>query len=115
MLTGHEADVLYLELADDVLELGKALPAHLGIVGRMRQVAGEDNEVWLFRQAVYGGNGFFQRSLRIGVRRTFEAPMRVRQLDEIEVIGCPSLGSGHCARGARSAQTRGEHHAAQPR
>ena len=113
MLTGHEADVLYLELADDLLELGKPLPAHFRVVGGMGQVAGEDDEVGLLGQAVDGSHGLFERPLGVGIGWALEAPMGVGQLDEVEVIVSSALGRGHGAGGARDAKAGGEHHAAQ--
>src|SRR6266446_3174193 len=92
VLARHEADVLYLELADDLLELGKALPAYFRVVGGMGQVAREYNKVGFLGQGVYGSNGLFQRSLGVGVGRAFEAPVRVRQLNEIEVVVSPTFG-----------------------
>ena len=93
VLARHEADVLYLEFADDILELGKALPAHLRVVGGMSQVAGEHDKVGLLGQAVYGSNGLLQRPLGVGVGRAFEAPVCIRQLNEIEVIVSRALAA----------------------
>ena len=75
VLARHEAHVLDLELADDLLELGKALAAQLRVVGGMRQVAGEHDEVRRLGQAVDGGDGFFQGAFGIGIGRALEAPV----------------------------------------
>ena len=105
VLAGHEAHVLHLEFADDVAEFRQALPALLGVVGGVREVAGEHDEVGLLLEAVDGGNGLFERPLGVGVGRSFEAPVRVGQLHEIEIVG-----------GLRAAreriQARGEYRAA---
>ena len=51
-----------------LLELGQTPPALLGIVGRMRQVAGEYDEIGLLRQRIDRGDGLGQAAL--GVRIT---------------------------------------------
>src|SRR2546426_9311442 len=75
VLSRHEADVLYLERADDLLEFGEALSPHLRVVGRMSQIAGEHDEVGLLGQAVDRCNCFFQRSLCVWIGWAFEPPM----------------------------------------
>ena len=51
VLAGHEADVFTLSADDDVLELGHPLAPHRRVVGRVREVAGEDDEVGLALRA----------------------------------------------------------------
>jgi hypothetical protein len=110
VLSRHEAHVLVPEAFDDVVELGQAPPSLFRIVGGVREVAGEDDEVRLKREAVHRCDRFLQRAARVRIHgRAVEAPVRVRQLDEVEVavrrvgeLGPPG-------------ETRGEYHAAQAR
>ena len=85
VLAGHEAHVLDLELADDGLELSQTPTPLDGVVGGVRQVAREDDEVGRFLQLVDRGDRLAQRDIGIGVGRTLETPMRVRELNEIEL------------------------------
>ncbi len=91
----HEADSLDVEAADDVAHLGHAAAALLGIVGRVRQVAGEDDEVGRRLKRVHCSHGFLQgiRGFGIGIARV--APMCIGELHEIEVlvsrVVCPGL------------------------
>ena len=100
MLSGHEANILDLELARDFAELRKALPPLLRIVGRVRKIAGKYDEIGLIGEAVYGGDRFFQRPFGIGIGRSLKSPVRIGELHKIEVIGCLSV----C--GVRNARTQ---------
>src|SRR5712691_11850936 len=75
VLSRHEANVLVPEALDDVAELGQAPPSLLRIVGGVREVAGEDDEVRLESEAVYRGDRLRQRAGRIRIDdRPVEAP-----------------------------------------
>ena len=94
VLSGHEANILDLELARDFAELRKALPPLLRIVGRVRKIAGKYDEIGLIGEAVYGGDRFFQRPFGIGIGRSLKSPVRIGELHKIEVIGCLSVFAG---------------------
>ena len=86
VLAGHEADLFRAQAGDQLLELREA-PAPLGtVVGGVREIAGEDDEVGLRIERVYRGDGFGQRARRVRVRRALEAPVRVRELHEEEFV-----------------------------
>ena len=100
VLAGQEAQVLDLKAARQTLEFGHALAADGGVVGCVRQVAGEDDEVRLRADGVdrldrarQGHVGF-----RVGDARI--APVRVGQLQEEELgfgarVGlAPTAGGG---------------------
>ncbi len=86
VLAGDEADVLALEIRHDGLELGHATLALLVFRGRVRQVAGEHDEVGLVLEAVHRRDGLAQRVLRFGVRRALETPVAVGQLHKGEIL-----------------------------
>src|SRR5205085_12047506 len=64
VLARHEIQRLHVEVADDLFELGEALSTLDGVIGGVRQIAGEDDEVGLLAEAVDRLNGLRQRSLR---------------------------------------------------
>ena len=89
------------------LEFRQALAPLDGIVGGVREVAGEHDEVRLSIESVDRGHRFLERCLCVRIGRPFEAPMRIGQLNEVEIV---------LPRGERDARQAGrEHHAAQPR
>ena len=109
VLAGHELDVLHLELADDGFDFIHPLAADFAVLGRMGEIAREDDEIRRLLQSIDRNDRFPERAGRVGVLgRSFETPMRVRELDEVEVA-CV----GGCA--PREAGTAGyEHDAAKP-
>ena len=109
VLAGHELDILHLELADDGTNLVHAFTPDLAVLGGMGEVAGEDDEIRRFLQTVHRGHRLLQRSRRVRVLgRTLEAPMRIGELDEVEVLCRGSLGSG------RRCGARDQHDPAEP-
>ncbi len=87
VLAGHEVHILHPQILDDVLELGHALAPLRRIVGGMGQIAGEDDEVGLVGERIDLGHRLAQGALRIGIhRRPLEAPVRIGQLHEVEVL-----------------------------
>ena len=86
VLARNEADVLDLQLADDGLNSLHAALA-LRVVGGVREIAGEDDEVGLVGQAVDRDDRLFERMLGVGIGRALVAPVGVRDLDEVEVAG----------------------------
>ena len=103
VLPGHEAHGLDLELAHDGLEFRHALPALHRVVGGVREIAGEHDEVRLVVEVVHRPHDLLQGALGVRIGRPFEAPMRVRQLQEVElVLVCTQRHAG---------QGGGEHHA----
>ncbi len=103
VLPRHEAHGLDLELAHDGLEFRHALPALHRVVGRVREIAGEHDEVGLIVEGVHRGHGLLQSALGVWIGGPFEAPVRVRELQEVELV---------LIRAERDAgQGGGEHHA----
>ena len=110
VLARHEAQVLVLQALDDVAKLGQAPPSLLRIVRRVREVAGEDDEIRLELEAVHRRDRLRQRAARVGIHdRPVEAPVRVGKLDEVEVV--LRRAGEPCA----ACEARREHHAAKPR
>jgi hypothetical protein len=80
---------------NDLLELGHAPAPLLCVVGGVGEVAGEDDEVRLPLERVDRGDRAPQGRRRLRVHRgPAKAPMRVRQLDEEEIL---LLGEGRAA------------------
>ncbi len=124
VLAGQIPHGLHLEPAGDVLEALHALLPLFGVVGRVREVAGEDDEVRLLLEAVDGGDGFLERALGVGIHgRSLEPPMGVRELNEVEFLrllhrflpGGAELRDAVVVGGVRShPKARNEHDAAEP-
>ncbi len=89
------------------LNSDEAFAAFDRIVGRVREIAGEHDEIRLALEAVDRGHRFLERALGVGIGRPFEPPVRIRQLHEVEVV--LPCRQGHAR------QARGEHHAAESR
>jgi hypothetical protein len=124
VLAGHEAHILDVQLADDLLELGEAAAALLRVVGRVREIAGEHDEIGLLGKRVHRGHRLAQRPLRVRVRRPLEAPVGVGHLHEVEVVHVVGPRGRHgpvrriaeChAATSRGREPRREHHAAEAR
>ncbi len=111
VLAWHEMDVLYLQILDDVAKLAHALASLRRIVGGMGQVTGENDELRLIVKRVDLGHRLAQRALSIRIDgRPLKAPVRIRELDEIELVGIRIaivLGS------RESGQAGGKYHTAQ--
>src|SRR5262249_50230982 len=108
------------ELTDNLLELGHPCAPHFGVVGGVRQVACEDDEVGLLIEAVDRRDGFLQRALRVRVNfRPVKAPMGVRKLDEIKILPgrfwAPGFVQASISSEGVEAQSRSEHNTAQSR
>ena len=108
VLARHEADILVLQPACDLLELRQPSSPLGSVIGGVREVAGEDNEVWLHCKGVDRRDGFRQRvcCLRID-RGAIETPVGIRQLHEIE------LGLRTCSEAGTTGECGGEHDAAE--
>ncbi len=113
MFARYEVDGLYLEVGHDIPEFAQPLAAFLRVVGGMREIAGEHDEVGGLIETVHRRDGFLQRAACIRIRRPFEAPMGIRQLDEKEIfvvrsrLRCcarPSAQAGNKDRAADSRQ-----------
>src|SRR5438094_508482 len=101
---------LHLELPHGVAHVRQALPALLVIVGRVREIAREDDEVGLVGERVHVSDRLVERPLGIRVhRRTREAPVEVGHLEEHEVLR-PALAGGE----AHAAEPRAEDDARNP-
>src|SRR6266545_424073 len=117
MLSGHKAHSLDLELTGDLPELSHPLSSRFRIVRGMSQVAGENDEVRLFLEAIDRRDGFLQRASRVWVDfRPVKAPVGIGELDEIKFIRACSIISDRLIMPALSedarAQPRSEHYAA---
>ena len=111
VLAGHVMLHRRPEIDDDGLEFSHPLAALALVVGGVGEVAGEDDEVGCRGQRVDRGHGLPERVGRLGIGWAFEAPVRVRELDEEEIV---RLRAGLAQDvGAGSGQTRGENHSAQ--
>ena len=111
MLAGHVVLHRRLEVGDDGLEFAHALAALGLVVGSVGEVAGKDHEVGCRGQRVDRGHRLAKRVGRLGIGRAFETPVRVRELDEEEIV---LLRDGLAQDvGAGSGQARGENHSAQ--
>ena len=87
MLAGHEAHVLVVEPGDDVAEFGQAPAPFLRIVRGVGEVAREDDEIRLDRERVHRRHRLLQRAAGVRVEGiALEAPMRIRELHEIELV-----------------------------
>src|SRR5260370_34104017 len=93
-------------------DLPAPLSTLIAVVGGMRQVAGEHDEVGLPLKSVHQGNGVLQRHVRLRVWRTLKPPMRVGELQEVEVVRAVRLLARRGATGD-SHQTRAKDDAAQ--
>ena len=109
VIARHEADILDLERGDHVADLGHAAAALGGIVGRVRHVAGEGDEIRLSRQRVDRADDFLESpgGIRIDLV-VLEAPMGVGQLDEEEVLGRRRRSAAVALRGRRRRDGRAE-------
>jgi hypothetical protein len=76
----------------------------------VREIAGEDDEIRLLRQAVHRGDRLLERVGGIGVGRAAEAPMRVAELEEEKILR-RRLGVREAV---RPREAGGEGHPAQP-
>ena len=87
-----------IELRDGLLEELHPLAPHRRVFGGVREIAGEDDEVWAVLQAVDGGDDLSQRSGGVGVHfRAVESEVDVGDLDEVELArrgGGGALGAG---------------------
>src|SRR5262249_55178984 len=86
VLAGHETHGLDLEPIDDLLELRQSLPSKVGVIGGVGEISGEDDEVGLALKCIHPFDRVFERHIGFGIGRTLEAPMGVRELQEVEVI-----------------------------
>src|SRR5215510_11383374 len=117
MLSGHKAHGLDLELTGDLPELRHPLSSNFRIVRGVSQVAGEDDEVGLFFEAIDRRDGLLQRapSFRVDFRPV-KAPVGIGKLDEIKFLRGRSIISDRLITPALSenarAQPRSEHYAA---
>jgi hypothetical protein len=108
VFAGHESDRLDLEVGHDGLELRQAAAAFGGVVGGVRQVAGEDDELGRRAQRVHRRHGLAQRDGGVRVGRALVAPVGVGELHEVEVAGV-AAGGGHAAgTGGAAGQAGGE-------
>ena len=80
----------------------------------MREVAGEHDEVRRFRQRINGSDRLCQRSFGVGIGWPFKAPVRVGQLDEIELLGI-GLRRGAARGTAGQAKAGGKYRAPEAR
>src|SRR6266852_1967411 len=74
VLTRHKSQGLDTEPLDDLAELAESLSPLIAIVGGMREVAREHDEVGLPLKRVHQGNGVLSRHVRLRVWRAFEPP-----------------------------------------
>ena len=98
MLPGHEAHILYLEFPDDAAELDHS-PAPLGgVVGGVREVAREHDEVGLDFQRVDARHRRLQRGVGLRIGGPAIAPIGIGQLHEKEfLVACGAvLRAGAC-------------------
>ena len=110
MLAGEIPVRLHLELPDGVADVRQTLPTLLRIVGRVREVAGEDDEIGLVRESVHVSDRLVERPVGVRVhRRTREAPVEIGHLEEHEVLR-PALAGGE----AHAAEPRAEDDARNP-
>ncbi len=104
MLARHEAHVFYAQRRDDLAKALHALAPQLGIVGGVRQVAGEDDEIGLLGKPVHRRHGLLQRVLGVGICSATVAPVRVGELHEMEV----GAGLGRRALAGEQASREGD-------
>src|ERR1700730_2176699 len=116
VFSGHEMDGLRLEPAGDVPELRHTVAPRVLVFRDVRQVPGEDHEVRLLFKTVDRCNGLLECSLRVGIdRRPVKAPVRVRELDEVELTS-RRFAAITCAAAERFyTQPRSEHYTAKSR
>src|SRR5258706_12945084 len=107
VLARHEAYVAVLKPRGDLLEFAQPLAALYTVIGRVREVSREDDEVGRRLERVHRRDGFGKRAARIRIhRRTVESPMRVGELHEVEV------GFRAAAHRRAAGKARGEYGAA---
>lgn len=87
VLAREEVHVLDVQLGNDALELGHARAPQLGVVGRVRQIAGEDDEVRLPRGVVDGLHHLRQGLIRLRIGRALIPPVGIGELKKEEIIG----------------------------
>src|SRR5262249_44295159 len=77
----------HFELRGRVAHVGQALPAFLRIVGGVREISREGDEVRRARKRVHVGDRLVERHLGIRIhRRAREAPVQIGHLEEHEVL-----------------------------
>jgi hypothetical protein len=119
VLAGQEAHAGHAHAGDDALHLRHA-PAPLPrVVGGVGEIAGHDHEGGLLRQRGDGRDGARQRDVGLGIGRAAEAPVRVGELEEEEVVAARPGGrsrglTGRHRGGDAPGEPRCEHHPAQP-
>ena len=94
VLARHQVYRTRTQRRDDVAYLRHAAAALGRVVGGMRQVAREHDEIGLARQCVDGRHGLGQRAARVRIRRPFEPPVRIGQLHEHKVLVTPRRPAG---------------------
>jgi hypothetical protein len=94
VLARHEVQLLRVQAGDDVAEPGHALAALLRVVGAVRQVAGKADEVGRLGQRIDGRHGPGQRRADVGVGIALAAPVRIGELNEMELLADPGLAGG---------------------
>ncbi len=89
MFTWH-VESLEFRLANDLISIIEFLGLR-----QVRNVAGVDHEGGLLRQSTHFGDGFFQRTECVRVRRLFEPDVAVGDLQERKSAGglCLCLGN----------------------
>src|SRR4029453_5747922 len=103
VLAGEIALRLHLELPHGVAHVRQARPTLRGVVGGVREIAGEDDEDGLVGKRVDVGDRLVERPRGIWVhRRARKAPVQIGHLEEHEVLPAALLPGG-------------EAHAPQPR
>ena len=85
VLARQKVQRLDLDAARELPELGEAFASHGGVVRRVREVAREDDEVWLGGDAVDRLDGRRKHDVGLGVGHARVAPVRVGELQEEEV------------------------------
>ena len=108
VFAGDKAHGFDVEFGNNFLEFAQTLAPQCTVIRGVGQVAGEHDKVRRRRKCIDGGYRLLQRACRIRVGWPAKAPVRVRQLHEIEII----LRSTARHAGSTPCQTGGEHHTA---
>src|SRR5919204_4948858 len=82
VFAGHEANLPGFEAADQLAELRETPAPLVRIVGGVREIAGEDDEVRLWLERVYRGDGLRQRAGGVGIRRGHGTPKGIPTIYE---------------------------------